>query len=142
MCSQYTCVNLSAFASLGKTLYPHCLVLQRGLQAVGPLDTCFFFFFFLQAICFLSGQVNQIKNIRQLKFKCPSWLNEFVSTVSMQDSSPNNLASCSTALFTHNTPYMSVHTPTYNVASIHVAQFTHTCTTLVQVTGQFTHTKL
>ena len=45
--------NLQAVAvvSLGKALYPHCLVPQKGLKAVGFLDAC------LKAACFLSGQV-------------------------------------------------------------------------------------
>ena len=41
--------------SLGKALYPYCLVLLKELKAVGPVVT------FLEAICFLSGQVNQRK---------------------------------------------------------------------------------
>ena len=52
----------AAVVSLAKTLYPHCLVLRRGLKAVGPLVTC------LQAICFLSGQVKQIKSNQNLPF--------------------------------------------------------------------------
>ena len=52
----------AAVVSLGKALYPHCLVLRRGLKAVGPLVTC------LQAICFLSGQVKQIKSNQNQDF--------------------------------------------------------------------------
>ena len=41
----------AAVVFLGKALYPHCLVPQKGLQAVGLLVTC------LLAACFLSSQV-------------------------------------------------------------------------------------
>ena len=40
-----------AVVPLGKALYPHCLVPRKGLKAVGPLVA------YLQAACFLSGQV-------------------------------------------------------------------------------------
>ena len=30
----------AAVVPLGKALYPHCLVPQKGLKAVGPLDAC------------------------------------------------------------------------------------------------------
>ena len=36
----------AAVVPLGKALYPHCLVPQKGLKAVGPL-----------VVCFLSGKV-------------------------------------------------------------------------------------
>ena len=41
--------------SLGKALHSYCLVLLKELKAVCPVVT------FLEAICFLSGQVNQRK---------------------------------------------------------------------------------
>ena len=41
----------AAVVLLGKTLYPHCPVPQKGLKAIAPLVTC------LEAACFLSGQV-------------------------------------------------------------------------------------
>ena len=46
-------LNLLAVAEvpLGKALYPHCLVTQKGLKAAGPLVAC------LYAACFLSSQV-------------------------------------------------------------------------------------
>ena len=36
--------NLLAAAEvpLGKVLYPHCLVLRKGLKAIGPLVACLF----------------------------------------------------------------------------------------------------
>ena len=40
-----------AVVPFGKALYPHCLVPQKGLKAIGPLVAC------LYAACFLSGQV-------------------------------------------------------------------------------------
>ena len=40
----------AAVVSLGKALYPHCLVPWKGLKAIAPLVAC------LQAACFLSGQ--------------------------------------------------------------------------------------
>ena len=36
----------------GKALYPHCLVSQKGLNAIGPLVACIF-----KAACFRTGQV-------------------------------------------------------------------------------------
>ena len=41
----------AAVVPLGNALYPHCLVPQKALKAVGPLVA------YLQAACFLSGQV-------------------------------------------------------------------------------------
>ena len=43
----------AAVVPLGKALYPHCLVLWKGLKAIGPLVVAS-----LRAACFLSGQVN------------------------------------------------------------------------------------
>ena len=46
-------MRAAAVVPLGKALYPHCLVPQKGLKAIGPLVAC------LKAACFLSGQVEQ-----------------------------------------------------------------------------------